>query len=100
MGAVHIVYPEAIFDTTDDDDDNLCPVLAMGRGDFYLDMCCDGGYIGLQAQSDFAQNRLAQTDVDTVANQDFAVVYHCIRTSGFNVLHSFFFMIFQESPPK
>lgn len=61
-------------------DDNSCPKLAAGRGNFNIELCCNAIYVGYGARSPLARDRIAQIDPVTVANQDIAVIFNCICT--------------------
>ena len=61
-------------------DDSTCKEYGDPWGDYPIELCCNGEYMGREAISDASKARLATVDARTVINQDYAVVYHCLRT--------------------
>lgn len=60
------------------DGQSTCKEWTSAWGDYPIELCCDGEYMGREARSDVARSRLATVDTRTAANQDYAVVYHCL----------------------
>ena len=60
-------------------DDVNCRSLSAISGEYPYELCCDGLYLGYEAQSIWARTVLGQIDARTVANQDYAVIFRCIR---------------------
>lgn len=76
-------------------DDSTCKDYTDPWGDYPIELCCDGEYMGREAISDGSKAILATVDARTVANQDYAVIYHCLRTFfplPFFPVFSFYFL--------
>lgn len=76
MGPVRYEAPES----------NNCPGLTDILGTYNIEVCCDGLYVGYEAQTDETRRILAHIDEDTVENQEYAVVYNCLCTLGEELL--------------
>lgn len=74
-------------------DNSNCEELTRHRGNFKLELCCNAMHVGYDTQNQYVRDIFAQIDAETIANQDFALVYNCIRT-----FVGFFFGLRQRFP--
>lgn len=62
------------------DDKSLCAEWTSPWGNYPIDLCCDGEYMGLNPATELDYQILDTVDERTVNNRDYAMVYHCLHT--------------------